>query len=361
MEYTFNDLDLEDDGIVEDEFGTHLPDPEEYDKPWMDGDSITEPEPTQEPAPEEPVDEDLVTMILKTKGINPEAIKIANEDGEVEEVPFESLSREEQLAIIADQPTTEDYDLDDPEVEFINQLRSEGLTPQEYLEQYKLQVLQEAMQEQEPVFAYEVDQIPDDELYLLDLKDRIPELTDEEAQQALEHEKSNATLYERKVASLRTEYKKLEEEKMQAEEAAAQEELRQRAEAFENEIVETIKENDTIDLGDTVLTMSEDDMNEVASFILDEDKAGVRYIAKALSNPKTLVQMAWYALKGQETFSQISDYYKQQIKEVAKTNYNKGFEDAKKGNQKNGAKSTVTIKKNTTTKPPKEISINDLD
>ena len=360
MEYKLHDLDLDDEeGLMDDPQDKPF-DPELDEKPWMEGPNY-QTEQTEDPEPhEDPVDEDLVTMILKTKGINPEAIKIANEEGEVEEIPFNSLSKEEQLAIISDQPTEPDYDLDDTELEFLNELRTEGLTPQEYLEQYRLHILQEAMQNQEPSYEYEVDQIPDDELYLLDLKRRIPELTDEEAKQALDHEKSNETLYQRKVAGIRTEYKELEEAKIQQEEQLRQEQLKQQAEAYENEIIKAIQENDTIDLGDSELSLSEDDMNEIASFILDEDSAGVRYIAKALSNPQTLVGMAWYALKGQETFSQISDYYKQQIKEVANTIYNKGYEEAKKGNQKNAAKTVVT-KKTPTAKPGKTITINDLD
>ena len=68
-------------------------------------------------------------------------------------------------------------------------------------------------------------------------------------------------------------------------------------------IVDTIQNNNSIDLGDTSLELSEDDMNEIASFILDSDSAGVRYIAKALNDPKMLVEMAWWALKGHDALN----------------------------------------------------------
>ncbi len=48
-------------------------------------------------------------------------------------------------------------------------------------------------------------------------------------------------------------------------------------EAYEDEILQAIQDNETIDLGESSLTLSEDDMNEIASFILDSDAAGVRY------------------------------------------------------------------------------------
>lgn len=145
-----------------------------------------------------------------------------------------------------------------------------------------------------------------------------------------------------------------EEEQRLAAEKAAQE--------FEDTIVAAIQENDTIDLGESSLTLSEDDMNEIASFILDSDVAGVRHIAKALNDPKTLVGMVWYALKGQEAFSQITDYYKQKITEASKYNYNKGFEDAKGGKAPNAAKTVVKKPAGSKAAPAKKVlTIDDLD
>ena len=75
------------------------------------------------------------------------------------------------------------------------------------------------------------------------------------------------------------------------------------------------------------MEMSDEDMNTVASFILDSDAAGVRHIAKALNDPNAIFQMAWWLTRGQDAFREINDYYKQQITEVARRNYNKGLED----------------------------------
>ena len=144
-----------------------------------------------------------------------------------------------------------------------------------------------------------------------------------------------------------------EEEQRLAAEKAAQE--------FEDTIVAAIQENDTIDLGESSLTLSEDDMNEIASFILDSDAAGVRYLAKAINDPQMLVQMSWFALKGQEAIRQISEYYKHQITEQSKANYKKGYEDAKAGRASNPAKTVVKRPEQQTGRKPKTTSIYDLD
>lgn len=72
--------------------------------------------------------------------------------------------------------------------------------------------------------------------------------------------------------------------------------------------------------------------------------------------------MAWYALHGQETFSQVADYYKKKITEASKYNYQKGYEDARNGRQPNSNKKS-TVKKPTTkqTNKPRVLTIDDLD
>ena len=127
---------------------------------------------------------------------------------------------------------------------------------------------------------------------------------------------------------------------------------------FEQIIIDSIQNNDTIDLGDSSLSLSVDDKNELASFILDTDATGVRHISKALNDPQTLVKMAWYALKGEEAIRQISNYYKKQISDVSKYNYNKGYEDARSGKAANTSKSIV---RRSTKNQKRPLTIDDID
>jgi len=147
----------------------------------------------------------------------------------------------------------------------------------------------------------------------------------------LDNAKNNESLYTRRIQGLRQEYKQREDSiKEQAEDDAkrvAEEQMKE----FSDSILNTIEQNSTIDLGDSSLEMSDEDKNILANFLLGKDQAGVRYIARALNDPNALVQMAWYLTSGKKAFSTIQDYYKKQISDVAKRNYNKGYEDAKNG------------------------------
>lgn len=357
-ELDIDDLGLGEDGEVEQPFNE-----DDFTKPWMDGTEPNGEEPLQNEPSDEPSDEDdIITTLLKDKGINPESIKFQTESGEIEEKKFDELTREEQLQILNYDDLQDNYGLEDDEIALINELRSNNLSVGDYERFIGQKAIQEYLENNNPDnLSYEVDSIPDDELYVIDLKAKIPELTDEDASAELELAKQNESLYQKKVQSIRNEYKKKEELVAQQEEEEQRLEAERAAQEFEDSIVAAIQENDTIDLGESSLTLSEDDMNEIASFILDSDVTGVRHIAKALNDPKTLVGMVWYALKGQEAFSQISEYYKQKITEAAKYNYTKGYEDAKSGHKPNAAKTVVKKSTNKPASTNKVISIDDLD
>lgn len=308
-----------------------------------------------------PEDEDLITSLLKSKGINPNSVKIENEFGDVEEKDFSDLSVEEQLQILNFSDVDDNYGLEDDEVELINQLRSKGISVTEYNNYIAQQAIQEYLNDSEANQLYEVDSITDDELYLVDLKARFPDISEEEALSELELAKANESLYEKKIKGIREEYKKQEDSLIKQREEEAAREYQKQAQEFESTIIQAITDNESIDMGDSTLALSVDDKNEIASFILDTDPTGVRYITKALNDPNTLVKMVWYALKGEEAFNQINNYYKKQISEVAKTNYNRGYDEASSGKPRNNSKTIVKKPKATNNKPGNILSINDLD
>lgn len=352
-----NEIDFDDEGLDDELNGGHNFNEDTYEKPWIDN---QEDKPLNNEDNEDNEDnssEDVISTLLKRKGINPDSVKITNEQGEIEEIKFGDLPREEQLEILKDNNEEVDYGLEDDEITFINELRTNNISIEEYVAFQKKVAIQDYLASEEaPV--YEVDSIPDDELYIADLKAKIPELTDDDALAELDLAKQNETLYQKKVQSIRNEYKQKEDSLIADQEAEQANRAAAAAEAFENEIVAAIQENDTIDLGESSLTLSEDDMNEIASYIIDEDATGVRHIAKALNDPKTLVGMVWYALKGQEAFSQISEYYKQKITEASRSNYQKGISDAKAGKLAVVKKPTD---RPTSAGPSKQLSINDID
>ena len=61
------------------------------------------------------------------------------------------------------------------------------------------------------------------------------------------------------------------------------------------------------------LELEDDDKEEVLQFLLNKDINGQSEFVKLLNDPNALFQLAWFAIKGQEAFSTIHDYYKKEI------------------------------------------------
>lgn len=377
MEKGIEDLDFneEDYGIAQEpsDPNGYVPDYEslEPEKPWMGDENQPQPADGTKPEPaaaQEPVQEDdIIISMLKQIGISdPSKIKFENDEGEIEEVSWDSLSAEEKMNILTPESPDPNFGLEDPEINFINLLRDAGITPEEYINYQREQAIEEYRQALEGNPQYEVERLTDEDLYALDLQSRVPDMTDEEVAIALEHEKANPELFEKKMQGIRAEYKALEDERRQNEELLEQQQKQEQFEAFQSDVLDAIESLDEV--GGVKLNLDEDDMEEVANFILSLDSAGVSYLGKALDDPQTLARMAWFALKGDEAFATITDYYDKEIAKEKRSAYEAGYEDAKKGIQpKSTRKPTVVVAPKPASEPkpggtnPHEKTIDDID
>ena len=70
--------------------------------------------------------------------------------------------------------------------------------------------------------SYQIDDLTDDELYVLDLTSRVPDLTEQQANEALDRAKQDLDLYSKQVNGLRSEYKALEDTKRSEEQLSKQ-------------------------------------------------------------------------------------------------------------------------------------------
>lgn len=288
----------------------------------QDGDQV---QTTNPPAQQE--ETNVLEDFLKSRGIDdPSKIKFEDDNGNIEERDWNSLSKEEQFNILntpleeSKQPEIEDNGLSDDEINLINQIRQSNLTPEEYLKQLSGQSV-------EP--QYKIDDLSDDEIYLLDLEDRVGELSDEDAAQALANAKQNEQLFQKQVEGIRKEYKEREENQAKTEEAQRLQEEQEVYEQFKDSVIDAVKGFNNI--GNFDLNFDDSDRNELAQFMLEQDESGNNYLWQALQEPETLVKAAWFILNGEEAFESISDYFSTQIKQVAQDQYNKGLEDGKKG------------------------------
>ena len=294
-----------------------LDDLDDYQDVEIDEQEPQEPEPQEPQEPQEPNDEfDLTRELLTRQGISDiNKIKFEDESGAVVEKSWDSLSNNEKLMILSHQEDP-DNSLDDAEIELINQIRESGMTPDQYIQ--SLQV------SEPPTPTYEVDNMSDDELFCLDLLDKVgaDNITDEELQQALENAKANENLYNKQVASLRVYYKGLEEKRQQELEAEKQAEAEQQFNTFANNIVESIRNFNSLE--DTPVELSTDEMEDLANYILTRDASGYSEFGRLLNDPAQFTRAAFWMLKGPEILNEMQ----KQIKEAYLRGYNETHKPA---------------------------------
>ena len=268
-----------------------------------------------DPAKDEPSgdnndDFDLTKELLTLQGITDmNKIKFEDESGAVIEKAWDSLSNSEKLMILSHQEDP-DTSLDAAEIELINQIRESGMTP--------IQYIQSLNEPQQPVQVYEVDSMSDDELFCIDLLDRLgaDNITDEELQQALDKAKENESLFSKQVASLRVYYKDLEEKKMLQEHMAQQQQREHEYNTFAASVVNAIKNFNSFQ--DTPVELTHDEMEDLANYILTRDDSGYTEFGKVFSDPMQVTKAAFWMLKG----SEILDEMQKQIKEAYLRGYN---------------------------------------
>lgn len=292
---------------------------------------------------------------LKSRGIDdPTRIRFEDDNGNIEERDWNTLSKEEQFNILNTPLSSSDNNTDynnegltDEEIDLVNLIRQSNLTPSQYLQQIK---------GEQPEPQYKIDDLSDDEIYLLDLEDRVGELSDEDAAQALATAKQNEQLFQKQVEGIRKEYKEREEDQAKMEEAQKEQEQQEIYEQFRGSVIDAISNFNNI--GSFDLNFDNDDRNELAQFMLDKDEAGNNYLWQALQEPETLVKAAWFILNGEEAFENISDYFTSQIRQISENQYKKGLED---GKNNKSSKPTVIINKNNNNSHRKYNSVEDLD
>ena len=263
---------------------------------------------------------DLTKELLNLQGITDiNKIKFEDESGAVIEKSWNSLSNNEKIMILSHQEDP-DTSLDNAEIELINQIRESGLTPGQFI-----QNLQEQAKPKQEI-TYEVDNYSDDEIFCLDLLDKVgsENITDEELQEALNNAKANESLYNKQVASLRSYYKDLENKRLEQIELEKQEQAEYEFNTFANNIINSIRNFNTLE--DTPVELSQYDMDDLANYILTRDASGYSEFGKLLNDPVQFTKAAFWMLKGPELLNEMQN----QIKEAYLRGYNESNKSVKK-------------------------------
>lgn len=285
-----------------------------FDDTMFDVDEFEE-TPTQEPDPkpdkedgpdstppsEGDQEDDLTTEVLKLRGIsNPDKIKFEDESGAVTERSWDSLTKEEQINILADQREHQETnnDLAEDEIDLINAIRNSGMSVQDYMQTITPQINQ-------PQDTNQFDSMSDEDLYAFDILNKVgnDNITDEELDAALEAAKANETLFKKTVDGLRQQYNRLQEEQKQnianQQQAAAQ----QRYQAFAN-VVNSQIDNFNSFAGQPI-QLSNQDKDNLSEFMLTLDEDGSSALGKALQDPRLLTKAAFWLLNEQELIAEL--------------------------------------------------------
>lgn len=316
--------------------------PETDPKPEKTGNQETDSTPPSEGDQED----DLTTEVLKLRGIsNPDKIKFEDESGAVTERSWDSLTKEEQINILADQREHQETnnDLAEDEADLINAIRNSGMSVQDYMQTITPQINQ-------PQDTNQFDAMSDEDLYAFDILNKVgnDNITDEELDAALEAAKANETLFKKTVDGLRQQYNRLQEEQKQnianQQQAAAQ----QRYQAFAN-VVNNQIDNFNSFAGQPI-QLSNQDKDNLSEFMLALDEDGSSALGKALQDPRLLTKAAFWLLNEQDL---IAELQKQQ-----QDAYTRGY-NAGKGDILNKSKFVFKPTKQVTSK--KDESIWDSD
>lgn len=281
---------------------------------------------------------DIVDSLLSAKGIKEGKVKFLDETGQEEEVDFYSLTKEEQLQILNEEAPEENLASIDPAVLNLQKFLDERqLSVDQFLEQYKNEVLEEAGMQQ--ANNYHIDAYTDEELFLLDLKNKF-ELTDDELIKELERELEDEDLFKRKADALRKEYKDLEDRHNEAERVRFENERQEEYNRFSNQMIDVAV--NTSDLYG--FELDDNDKNEVLHTLLHLDDNGVSSFYKSLADPQNLYRAAWFLRYGEDAFRMLTDAYEAQIAQY----------------KKEDRKPTVITKENKGGSGGRELSINDI-
>jgi hypothetical protein len=310
----FDDL-LNDQPINEDESVNEYESRTEADLDLDTDDSEVETEQETEEEPSEDIPDykdNSLYSFLQSRGVSdPKKIQMKNEDGTVDEVDFGSLTPEEQLEILQ---AASDPGLTSEEIDTINLLRNNKMNLKQAMESYAQQMLDAYLSEHpEAVHQknYQIDDYTDDDLYLVDLKMRYPDFTDEELLSKLDEAKANESLFKKEAEVLRNTYKARED---QAEADRVQRE-QQQAEDLRNNLVNAASNFNEVQLDYTddqsdSLLIEDADKRQMISYILDQDENGKSQLVKDLEDPNSLIELAWLRTQGAEVLSNITKYWK---------------------------------------------------
>ena len=263
---------------------------------------------------------DFLHNFLKEKGIeDPSKLQWEDENGEITDVDFDSLSDEDKLNVLN---SLSDPGLSQHEIDVVNYLRQNGVTFNQVIDYFSKKAVDDYIAQNPdsvPTKTYTIDDYTDEELYLADLKSKYPDFTDEELTSKLNSAKSNEELFKKEVNALRTEYKNEEDVQIEAQKQREQQDYDNLVSNLQN-ILGNFNEVvlDSTDPESDVLEIEDSDKDQVLAYLLNQDTDGKSQLVKDLENPTTLIELAWLRTQGRALIDNSTRYWKDLLKQERK-------------------------------------------
>lgn len=249
---------------------------------------------------------DYMTAYLADKGIDINKVPIYDEQGNLSEVPWDSLSDADKYEILhsddQESPVTDD------EINILNFLRQNNMSLQDFANWQRQDAINQYINsQQEPLDS---DSYTDDEIVAYDYIKRFGDaMTDEEIDAEIERLKEDEDKYAKLVKLLRDNYRAEEEANRALYEKQTQEQKQADETAFREEYANAVNSFDEIQ----GIMLEPQDKQELLDFVLQKDVSGRTEFAKALDDPQSVLKMAWFLQHGEDTFNATVDYFKNQI------------------------------------------------
>ena len=278
------------------------------------------PDPSEDKNNESHDSGDFLHNFLKEKGIeDPSKLQWEDENGEITDVDFDSLSDEDKLNVLN---SLSDPGLSQHEIDVVNYLRQNGVTFNQVIDYFSKKAVDDYIAQNPdsvPTKTYTIDDYTDEELYLADLKSKYPDFTDEELTSKLNSAKSNEELFKKEVNALRTEYKNEEDAQIEAQRQEEQQAYNDLVGNLQN-ILGNFNEVvlDSTDPESDVLEIEDSDKEQVLAYLLNQDTDGKSQLVKDLENPTTLIELAWLRTQGRALIDNSTRYWKDLLKQERK-------------------------------------------
>lgn len=262
-------------------------------------------------------DVDFLSAYLKSRGIEDASkIQMQNDNGDIEEVDFNSLSNEEKLNILQ---SISDPGYTEYERGVINYLRRNNATLDDVAAYYKQQGVEEYLAEHPEdrhQRIYDIDDYTDDEIYLADLKNKYPDFTDEELMSKLDSAKLDTDLFNKEVAAIRQNQKEIEDEQIrQQEEMEAQsyQQLQSNLQQAMSDFVQIELDPDDKEADALALNITDEDRNIMMRYLLERDKNGKSQLVRDLEDPQALIELAYYRTRERDNLTGLTRYWKNEL------------------------------------------------